>query len=371
MNLAKSIANGVLCSALMSLRARREMRMPIELMRFPCVELEGMTICASNAEARTLLGEDPSGRPLVALLDEGARRVWRRESARRMGGQAEYLGETGLRCRRGQVRVRMLLLRGRRRSTLVLSSDADAAACAAGESAKSGTGVLESDALADIAHEMRTPLTVIRSAASLMRERPETGAQYISGIERNCERLQRIVNEIVALNSAHSSREPMRERLALPRFVEEQLGALRPQAQCQGVELSMYNGAGEVELHTDARLLEHVLLNLIGNALKFTPAGGNISVRMERVSGGISLTVADTGCGIAPGELKRIFERGCTGDPGRGAGIGLTLARRCAALLGGELTAFSDGVSGSRFTLTLPMDAEDDLAGETRQGNDD
>lgn len=201
----RGLFNGIFYSTYVALRLRRENCLPIELMGFPCLELEGMTIRAANAEARALLGEDPVGRPFVALLDGDARKVWRRESARRLAARVEYLGETRLNCKNGQVGVRLMLLRGRQRTTLVLSASGRAhgaqGECAQRAPSEAALEALSSDALADLTHEMRTPLTVIRSAASLMRERPEACEQYLAGIERNCERLQRIVNDILSLNT--------------------------------------------------------------------------------------------------------------------------------------------------------------------------
>lgn len=357
-NCTKGMLSGVFYSAYVALRLRREACVPIELMRFPCLELEGMTIRAANAEACALLGEDPVGRPFVALLDGDARRVWRRENARRLASRIEYLGETRLNCRNGQVGVRLMLLRGRQRTTLLLSASSHqsedarpAALDTMGDAAASPLEMLGSDALADLTHEMRTPLTVIRSAASLLRERPEACEQYLRGIERNCERLQRIVNEILTLNTTGTC-ECAAAPVELRSWLSDLLDSVRPQAQDRGITLDF--SAPELVLSTDAGRLEHILLNLLSNALKFTPDGGRISVRLERTDDGAHITVADNGCGIPPQELAHIFERGHTGDARRGSGLGLALAARLAADLGGRLTAASDGVSGSAFTLELP-----------------
>lgn len=364
-NCTWGMLSGVFYSTYVALRLRREACVPIELMRFPCLELEGMTIRAANAEACALLGEDPVGRPFVALLDGDARRVWRRENARRLAARVEYLGETRLNCRNGQVGVRLMLLRGRQRTTLLLSASAnqsngckDAVQSAMPEAAT--LDVLSNDVLADLTHEMRTPLTVIRSAASLLRERPEACEQYLRGIERNCERLQRIVNDILTLNTAGACACEATP-LELRSWLSELLDSVRPQAQARGISLGFT--APEVRLSTDAGRLEHILLNLLSNALKFTPDGGCISVSLAASGGVARITVADNGCGIPRDELKRIFERGHTGDARRGSGLGLALAARLAAELGGTLNADSDGVCGSAFTLELP--AEPDAAAQS------
>lgn len=330
--------------------------MPIQLLQFPCLELEGMTIRAANAEACALLGEDPVGRPFVALLDESARRVWRRESGRRLSRRVEYLGETSLMCRRGPVRARLLVIKGRRRSTLMFSGVSAAPREEYARSTAPAGDVLESDALADIAHEMRTPLTVIRSAATLMRERPEAVSQYLQGIERNCERLQCIVSDILALNATgKGAYVPVMAGVELVGWLSDLAASIRPQAQCRGVELVFTSGMSALDVETDTGMLEHIVINLLSNSLKFTPAGGTVTLKVETAGAQLLLTVSDTGCGIPSDELKHIFERGRTGDARRGSGIGLTLAARCAEALDGTLTAFSDGVNGSRFTLTLPL----------------
>lgn len=348
MDLTRGVLGGIVCSIVSALKLRRVPRMPIQLFRFPCLELDGMTVCSANQEACALLGENPAGRPFVALLDENARKVWRRESSRRISRGARYLGETSLRCRGGQVRARLIMLRDGGRNMIVLS--------APGEAKKPRPAdMLSSDDVTELVHEMRAPLTIISSAATLMRERPEAVEQYLQGIERNCERLQNMVNDIMTLGSEDGGMcKPALRQIELASWLEEQAALIRPQAQCRGVELLFTSAPGELHVSTDPQLLEHIIVNLIGNALKFTPGGGRISMRLELTCEDVIITVSDTGRGIAPDKLNRIFERGYTGDAQQGYGIGLALAERCSRSLGGRLSAFSDGKTGSTFTLTLP-----------------
>lgn len=350
MDLTRGVFGGIVYSVVSALKLRRVPRMPIQLLKFPCVELEGMTICAANENARELLGENPAGRPFVALLDEGARIVWRRESLRRMVRGVRYLGETCLRCRNGQVRARLLMMRDGGRNLIMFSAQGDE-----DRPLKARGAAFSGDGITELVHEMRAPLTVICSAATLMRERPGAVEQYLQGIERSCERLQNMVNDIMALGSEQGDMlNPAPVRFDMAAWLEDQIALIRPQAQCRGVELLFTSAPGELNVNTDPKMLEHIIVNLIGNALKFTPGGGHISVRLEVTFEDIIITVTDTGRGIAPTELGRIFERGYTGDAQRGYGIGLALAARCAHILGGQLNAFSDGQSGSTFTLSLP-----------------
>ena len=163
------------------------------------------------------------------------------------------------------------------------------------------------------------------------------------------------MNDIMTLGSEDGGMcKPALRQIELASWLEEQAALIRPQAQCRGVELLFTSAPGELHVNTDPQLLEHIIVNLIGNALKFTPGGGRISMRLELTCEDVIITVSDTGRGIAPDKLNRIFERGYTGDAQHGYGIGLALAERCSRSLGGRLSAFSDGKTGSTFTLTLP-----------------
>lgn len=367
MNYTKSIIGNALYSVCMAVKLRHSTCIPIALMHFPCIELNGMIINAANSEACRLLGENPVGRPFVALLDVGARRIWRREAARRGASPAEYLGETNLECRKGGVRVRLVLLRGRQKNTLLLSP-LNRAACSGGlpDRTSGGEGevyamacrdtaafaIAGSDALADLAHELRAPLTIIKSAAALLRERPENSRKYLNSIERSCLRLQGLINDILAVNGTGTGAEESVELISwLGRFIAD----MEPQAEFAGVKLILKTDVPELSINTQSGGLEHILLNVVNNALKFTPRGGSITIALAPKAGHAEISVCDTGCGIPPEKLTAIFERGCTAGGKGGSGLGLALAARYAAALGGELRAQSDGAHGSAFILTLPL----------------
>ena len=135
-----------------------------------------------------------------------------------------------------------------------------------------------------------------------------------------------------------------------------------PQALSSGLSVGIVvEGDGPVVVRADADRVAQILLNLLSNALRYTPEGGRIAIRVARAGGEGRLVVSDTGVGIAAGDLPLVFERFFRVDRSRsrtsgGSGIGLTIARRLARAMGGDVTASSEGEGrGSTFTLALPL----------------
>jgi protein-histidine pros-kinase len=150
--------------------------------------------------------------------------------------------------------------------------------------------------------------------------------------------------------------------------VDEVAAALRPAAEEKKLELVVERAPGDVVVRTDRRSLSQILLNLANNAVKFTEVGSVrlvIAPQPDVQPPIIEFSVIDTGIGIAPGDLARLFEAFSQVGPesrrrGEGTGLGLHLSRRLAELLGGSITFTSEVGKGSRFTLQLPMDCNHD-----------
>jgi signal transduction histidine kinase len=214
--------------------------------------------------------------------------------------------------------------------------------------------------LANVSHDLRTPLTAILGYAELMTRRgglSDKHARSAAVIERNARRLLRLVNDLLLLAQAQAGRlelecEPVDLRDLLAEVYE--LG--RPLAEQGRLTLRLdLPAAGTAIVSGDRLRLGQLLENLVANALKFTPAGGEVVVRARGEDDGAQLEVRDDGPGIAPEDQSRLYEafvRGeHTGSPG--TGLGLAIVRTVADAHGAQIALHSAG-TGTRFTVTFP-----------------
>lgn len=218
--------------------------------------------------------------------------------------------------------------------------------------------------LGEVAHEMRTPLTVVDGYVEGMIDGVlPTGPEELGKVSDEVRRLRRLADDLSALSRAEEGRLALQPRRAdLAAVVTAAAERLRPQAEDSGLEL-VVTATGPVEAVVDPDRVAQVVTNLVGNAVRATPPGGRVEVRVAPEAGAAVVTVADTGEGLAADDLERVFERFYRVAGRRregadtGSGIGLTVARGIARAHGGELTAASDGPGrGARFVLRLPTD---------------
>ncbi|HSD09926.1 MAG TPA: HAMP domain-containing sensor histidine kinase, partial [Candidatus Binatia bacterium] len=217
-------------------------------------------------------------------------------------------------------------------------------------------------------HELRTPLTSIMGAADNLLdgiagpldERPRA---YLSRIKENSDRLLRLINELLDLARIEAGKEEIRAtRFRLDTLIQEMLDTLKPLAAERGVALSA-TSAPQLVIRADRDKISRVLLNLMQNGIKFTPSGGRVQVAASDEGTCVKLAVSDSGNGIPPGELERIFDkfhqvqrpRG-RGEPG--SGLGLPISRQLIEMHGGRLTVESSQGKGSTFTVVLPTSEE-------------
>ena len=224
--------------------------------------------------------------------------------------------------------------------------------------------------MADAAHEMRTPLTVIRSRAEVALQQPRTAEEYaeaMQGVAAETHRLGRIVDDLLTLARADAGERALdRSRVFLDDIVSDAAGAAGAMAQARGVALAI-DEFEEAPVLGDAALLHQLAMLLLDNAVKFTPAGGRVSVRVGMANGCARLAVEDTGCGIPEDQLPHIFERFYRGDPARsrgdagsaadGAGLGLAIARWIIEMHGAEIQVQSTVGSGTCMTVVFPAAA--------------
>ncbi len=228
---------------------------------------------------------------------------------------------------------------------------------------------LRTDLLSTIAHELRTPLTVVRTSTSLLLDpasqpTDEQRTSMLETIERNAERMQRLISDILDLARFRSGSI----RLQLRRFDATELAssivsAVRPLADQRGQTLEIDAPAGPgPHVFGDRQRLERALMNLVSNALKFSPDGGHVGIRIRlEPTGKLSWIVIDAGPGIADDDQARLFERFFVGrqdqhSAAEGVGLGLPTALAIAQAHGGTIDVESRPGRGSTFSLVVPAD---------------
>jgi signal transduction histidine kinase len=219
--------------------------------------------------------------------------------------------------------------------------------------------------VAAVSHDLRTPLTsaraLIEAVADGVVEDPETQARYLASARSELEKLGRLVEDLFELSRIDAGALRLNlEAASLGDLISDTLSGFKYQAENRGVSL-----VGEVADGVDPVLanpprLQRVLYNLVSNALRHTPADGAVFLRAEPAGGMVRVEVSDTGAGIAPEDLPRVFESSFRGERSRtrtptgdGAGLGLAIARGLIEAHGGEISVESRPGHGSRFCFTL------------------
>jgi cell cycle sensor histidine kinase DivJ len=217
---------------------------------------------------------------------------------------------------------------------------------------------------AQTSHELRTPLNAIVGFAEMMRNAvfgplPERYQEYAGLIHEGGRNLSLIVDDVLDLARLEAGRyEIFRDIVSLTDLAAEAVHFMKDEAARKGVTLELAN-AGDVEAFADSKAVRQIALNLISNALKFTPNGGNVTVAAMDAAGGALLAVSDTGVGISPeelGRLSRAFEQGEAGRQQKGAGLGLSVVRAFAQLHGGRLDIESREGGGSTMAVFFPAE---------------
>jgi signal transduction histidine kinase len=209
----------------------------------------------------------------------------------------------------------------------------------------------------NVSHELRTPLTMIIGPLDDMDDGAPPRTDVLAMMRRNAKRLLRLVDDILELSKIDSEGLPLHvRRVDLAVLGGNVAGMLAPGAESRDVELRWEGSDRELWAHVDAYRIETVLTNLIGNAIKYTPDGGAVAVRVQGDRDTVRFEVEDTGAGIPDDMLTRIFERYVqVGEKAMGGvGIGLSLARELVELHGGTIGVQSEHGNGSCFWFTLP-----------------
>ena len=215
--------------------------------------------------------------------------------------------------------------------------------------------------MADAAHELRTPITVLRTHAEVALNQPRAPGDYVSslrGIEAEARRLGGIVDSLLVLARADSGeRQIEHERFFLDDVAIDAAAAAQLVGRQKGVEVAVEEFE-EAPIVGDPALVRQMLMILLDNAMKFTDAGGKVRVRVSKPQGVSTFVVEDTGIGIKPEELPRVFQRFFRGDTARGrtegAGLGLSIASWIAREHEAEISVTSEPGIGTRVAIRFP-----------------
>jgi two-component system, OmpR family, phosphate regulon sensor histidine kinase PhoR len=217
--------------------------------------------------------------------------------------------------------------------------------------------------LSNISHELRTPLTSIMAFVETLEDGAindaENNTRFLGVIRRNAERMHSLIADILELSMIESGSVSVEFRdVRVAGIVDEVFASLSAKAKDREVTL-VNNAASGATVRADSVRLEQMLTNLVDNAIKFNRTGGRVTVDLESADSVDTISVADTGEGMTPEQLGRIFERFYRADRARsrdvgGTGLGLAIVKHLAKLHGGEVTVTSELTRGSRFKIELP-----------------
>lgn len=222
---------------------------------------------------------------------------------------------------------------------------------------------LRRDFVANVSHELRTPVTAIQTAVETLHGgaagKPQERAKFLDKIAKQSERLARLIDDLMALSQLESGTVPLRiETVALEPIFQEVASFLQAQAERQQVKVSVQLQEAP-SVRGDRERLHQVAQNLLDNAIKFNRQGGSVNVTATADDRTVTIAVADTGVGIPPEDILRIFERFYRVEKGRarttgGTGLGLAIVKHLVETHAGTIRADSTPGRGSTFYVTLP-----------------
>jgi len=224
--------------------------------------------------------------------------------------------------------------------------------------------------LANMSHELRTPLNAVIGFAQLLerlpsngprsREQVEKNKEYLGHIRESGEHLLAVINDILDVSRIEAGRAALVEApVDLAELVRRTVSLMDPRAKSGGLSLSHEMSGGLPSVLGDERAIKQILINIVGNAMKFTDPGGKVVVELHRVDGDLELAVRDTGIGISTKDLARIFEPFVQVESElnrrfEGTGLGLPLVKKLVELHGGRIDLESVPNQGTRVSVVFP-----------------
>jgi signal transduction histidine kinase len=227
------------------------------------------------------------------------------------------------------------------------------------------TDQLRRDLIAWTSHDLRTPLTSIRAVVEALADRviddPDTIQRYLNSIQSDVASLNRLIDDLFELAQLDAGGLIFgKVPVSLSDLISDVLERMRALADQRRVQLSGRVSPGVDPVTIDPQKIERVLVNLISNAIRHTPEGGQVTIEAQVSDGRVRVSVRDTGEGIAPDDLPHVFERFYRGEKSRsrstgGAGLGLAIAKGIVEAHGGSIGVTSRAGEGATFTFTLPV----------------
>jgi two-component system, OmpR family, phosphate regulon sensor histidine kinase PhoR len=219
------------------------------------------------------------------------------------------------------------------------------------------------DFIANVSHELRTPLASLKSVIETLQEGAledkAAALEFLVRADGEVDRIVLIMEELLELSRIESGEVPMaQETVQLASVLSHAVARLRHQAQREGVDLQLEASTELLPIRGDAERLERVAVNLVHNALKFTPPGGSVRVEAAVENDAVVVRVSDTGAGITPEDLPRIFERFYKADRARasgGTGLGLAIVKHTVEAHGGSVSVESAPGRGATFSFSIPV----------------
>lgn len=219
------------------------------------------------------------------------------------------------------------------------------------------------DFIANLSHELRTPVASIKALTETLREGaiedPAVARDFLDKMNSEADRVAKMLQEMADLSRIESGEAPLRKRMmGIGEVLNRVAGRLEEQAKRAGLKLELQVVDDLPPVPADEERIEQLAVNLIHNAIKFTPPGGRIDIRAWTEDGNMVCSVSDSGVGIPADDVPRIFERFYKADKartGRGTGLGLAIAKHIVEAHGGRIRAESIEGKGSTFTFTLPL----------------
>lgn len=223
-----------------------------------------------------------------------------------------------------------------------------------------GIETLKSDFIANVSHELKTPLAVIKNYASILSSPGLDGqkrSEYSKLIAKESERLAALITNILRLSKLENQQvSPMCNLYDLSEQLCEAILMFEDSIEKKNISIEA-NIEDQVMINADREMLSHVWINLISNAVKFTPAGGRVSISLKVDSNYAKVSVSDTGCGISPEDGKHIFDKFYQGDSSHsteGNGLGLALVKRIIDISESDIAVESTLGEGTSFTVKIP-----------------
>jgi two-component system, OmpR family, sensor kinase len=230
------------------------------------------------------------------------------------------------------------------------------------------TDRLRRELVSNVSHDLRTPLASMHGYVETLLLKNDSLSEaerlrYLEITRKHSLRLRQLIGDLFELSKLDSaSIQPSLETFSLAELLQDVTQEFELEAQNRGIDINVQAPSDPTLVHADIGLIQRVLENLLRNALKYTPTGGNITISLDPQPGYVAVAIADTGCGIAEHDLERIFDRfyrSEQGEEGRSnsAGLGLAIVKRILDLHGSRITVHSAPDRGARFEFDIPAKA--------------